>query len=80
MLSGLKKAEDSGAVIVRLYETEGRAVTAKVKLSEALVPAHATAIETDVLEQPLKNNTAKFARGVLSVKLPAFGTVTVKLK
>jgi alpha-mannosidase len=80
MVSGLKKAEDSGALIVRLYEMEGKAVTARVKFDEALVPGKATAVETDVLEQPLKTNGAKFEKGVLSVKIPAFGIATVRIR
>ena len=80
MVSGLKKAEDSGALIVRLYEMEGRATTARVRLDEALAPAKATAVETDALEQPLKENTARFGKGVLSVKIPAFGMATVRIR
>jgi alpha-mannosidase len=80
MLSGMKKAEDSSAVIVRLYEMEGRATTARMKLDEALVPATAQAVETDILEQPLAKNTAKFEKGTLSVKIAPFSMVTVRLK
>ena len=80
MLSGMKKAEDGGALIVRLYEMEGRATTARVKLDACLAAPDAAAVETDVLERPLKNNSAKMAKGTLSVKVPPFGMVTVKVK
>ncbi|MCY3020428.1 MAG: glycosyl hydrolase-related protein [Planctomycetota bacterium] len=80
MLSGMKKAEDGGALIVRLYETEGRATTARVKLDECLAAPDAAAVETDVMERPLKTNTAKMAKGTLSVKVLPFSMVTVRIR
>ena len=79
MLSGLKKAEDSDALIVRLYEMEGKATLARMKLDAALAPANAPAVETDVMEIALSKNTAVLKNGVLSVELPAYGQVTVKI-
>jgi len=79
MLSGLKKAEDSDALIVRLYEMEGQAVTARVKLDATLAPANASAVETDVMECPLPANTAKMVGDTLEVQLPPFGMTTVKI-
>ena len=76
----MKKAEDSGAIIVRLYEMEGQDTTARVKFDASLVAPNAKAVETDVMEQPLKTSSAKMAKGTLSVKVPAFSTVTVKLR
>jgi alpha-mannosidase len=80
MLSGLKKAENGGGLVVRLYEMEGQATTARVRIDSVLAGPEATAAETDVLEQPLKSDTARFVRGVLSVRIPAFGTTTVRIK
>ena len=80
MVSGMKKAEDGGALIVRLYEMEGQATTARIKLDPCLVAPDAAAVETDTLERPLKTSTAKMAKGTLSVKVPAFGMVTVKVR
>ncbi len=79
MLSGLKRAEDSDALIVRLYEMEGKAVTAQVKLAAVLAAPDAPAVETDAMEEPVARNTATLKRGLLRVKLPAFGQVTVKI-
>jgi alpha-mannosidase len=79
MLSGLKQAEDSAALIVRLYEMEGRATTAQIRLAPALAAADAPAVETDLNEQPLTANTATMRGGVLSVQLPPFGTATVRV-
>jgi len=79
MISGMKKAEDSDAVVVRLYETEGKAVRARVALSQALAQSSAPARQTDLLEQPLPGNSAVMENGVLSVDVPAFGLVTVRI-
>lgn len=79
ILSGLKKAEDSDALIVRLYEANGQATTARVRLADALCAANATAVETDVVEQPLAHSSAHLQGGVLSVDIPAFGMVTAKI-
>jgi alpha-mannosidase len=79
MVSGVKKAEDSEAIIIRLYEFEGRETEAKVWLCEEVVPPDAPAVETDLLEQPLPTNTARMKDGLLTVKVPAFGITTVKV-
>lgn len=79
MLSGMKKAEDSDALILRLYEVEGKATTAEVRLGSALARPNSLAVETDILEQPLTTNTARMNGDVLSVQIPAFGIVTVKV-
>jgi alpha-mannosidase len=79
MLSGLKKAEDDDAIIIRLYEFEGRETTARVRLSRVLAEPDSAAVETDILEQPLDENTATMDGDVLSVTIPAFGVATVKV-
>ena len=75
----MKQAEECEALVIRLYEMEGRPTTARVKLDPALAPPNAPVAQTDILEQPLAENTASMADGVLSVEMPAFGMVTVKI-
>lgn len=79
MLSGLKRAEDSDAVIVRLYEFAGAATTAQVRIAPTLAPAGSSAVETDLLEQPLAENTAVLTGDLLTVTIPANGMATVRL-
>ncbi len=79
ILSGLKQAEDSEALILRLYETAGRETEAEVRLSPALVPPDSPAVETDLLEQPLAESSASMEGEVLKVTLPARGMVTVRV-
>jgi len=79
MLSGLKKAEDSDALILRLYSFDGPDTTARVLISPSLVPEGTPVVETDLLEQPLDGSTARFSDGVLEVDIPAFGIATVRI-
>jgi alpha-mannosidase len=78
VLACLKRAEDSDAVIVRLYEVEGRAVTARVRLTDP-VPRGARCTEVDMLEQPLARSTARMSGDTLEVEVPAHGIATVMI-
>jgi alpha-mannosidase len=77
-VSTVKKAEGSDAVVIRMFEAEGKNTTAKIKLAGILKPG-AKAVETDVLERPLPKNGAKLDGNTLSVPVPAFGITTVKI-
>lgn len=78
MLAALKRAEDSNAIIFRLYNTAGSDTVAKVRLTD-LVKHEAVPVETDILEQPLAKSTAKLDGDILSVVIPPHGIVTVKV-
>ncbi len=78
MLSGLKLAEDSDALILRLYEFEGRETEARIRLAPHLAAAGAPAVETDLLERPLAESTARMDGDVLTVTVPAYGIATVR--
>jgi len=77
-VSAVKKAEDSDALIIRLYEIEGMDTIAQVRIAD-LAKAGAKAVETDVLERPLKQNSARMDDDVLNVRVPAYGQTTVKI-
>jgi alpha-mannosidase len=79
MLSGAKQAEDSDALILRLYETEGRKTKAQVWVCPDVAPVGAPVVETDLLEQPLAKSTAKREAETLTVTLPPYGIATVKI-
>jgi alpha-mannosidase len=79
MLSAIKKAEDSDALIVRLYNLTGQAVTGKVRLDPMIVPGLTTAIEADLLERPMSSNTATVEGDVLAVNVPAHGIASVRV-
>jgi alpha-mannosidase len=79
MLSGLKLAEDSEAVIIRLYEFDGEETEAEVWICDNLAAPGAPVVETDLLEQPLPASTAGFADGVLRVTIPPYGIATIRI-
>lgn len=77
-LAAIKKAEDSKAVVIRVFDMEGKKVTAKIKITD-LVKPNSKAVQTDVLERPLAKNSAKMTGDTVSVTVPAFGQATVKI-
>lgn len=77
-LSTIKRAENSDALVIRMFETEGRDTTAKIKINSLIRPG-AEAMETDILEHPLSVNTARMDGNTLLVAVPAFGQTTVKI-
>jgi alpha-mannosidase len=79
MIAAIKKAEDEDAVIVRLYETAGKAVTAGVSLDKAILGSVQKAVEMDLLEQELPKSSAKATGEGFSVKIPAYGLASVKV-
>jgi alpha-mannosidase len=76
MLAGLKKAEDSDQIVVRLHEMEGKATQAKVRLTD-IVKSGSPAAEVDLMEQPLGESSAKMDGDTLVVSIPAYGITTV---
>jgi len=79
MLAGLKKAEDTEATVLRLYEVEGKQTEAKIRLT-GLVKPDAPAGELDLLEQPLDTSRARMTGEILSVTLEPYDTVTVAVR
>jgi len=79
ILSAIKREEDSDALIIRLYEVEGKQTRARVTFSASLVAADSPTVETDLLERPSEPSTAKMEDNTLSVTIPPFGIATVKV-
>ena len=77
MLSGIKRAEDSGALVIRVYEFGGRDAEAQVRVSSLLAEADSAATSADILERPGEDNTASMAGDVVTVKVKAYGVATV---
>ncbi len=77
-ISTIKKAENSDDLIVRMFESTGKDTVAMIKLNK-IVKSNAKAVEVDILERPVEKNTAKFDGETLTVSIPAYGNVTVKI-
>jgi len=80
VLACLKRAEDSQALVVRLYEVEGKTTEARLRLHGSLAAPGSPAVETDLLEQPLVNSTARMDGDTLAVTVPAYGIATVRVE
>jgi len=77
VLAALKKAEDSEAIILRLYETLGVDTDARVAIDRALAGGRASLV--DLLERPVEGR-ATSSGDALTVHLPPHGIVSVKLE
>ena len=77
-VSAAKKAEDSGGLVVRMFESSGKDTTARIRIS-GILKKGSQAVETDILERPLSKNTASLEGDILSVKVPAYGQASVKV-
>ncbi len=76
VLAAVKKAEDSGAIIIRVYEISGKDTEAKIRIN-GLVKPGTPAKQVDTLERLIPKAKAKMEGSVLTVKVPAFGNVSV---
>ncbi|MEI6787610.1 MAG: glycoside hydrolase family 38 C-terminal domain-containing protein [bacterium] len=79
ILSLVKKAEKEDALLVRLYETAGKAATARLVAGE-LLTGFSQAWEADLMERPLGAGKLKSTAREIEVKLPPHGIVTVLIK
>jgi len=79
VISSVKKAQAADALIVRLYETEGKPATAKVTLAGELFGAVTEAVEVDFLERPMDANTARAGKDGFTVKLSPHAIVSVRV-
>lgn len=77
-VSAVKKAEDSDALIVRLFEVSGKDTEARVRISDLVKPG-TPAKQVDLLERPVAKAKAKMEGDILTVKVPAFGIASVMI-
>jgi alpha-mannosidase len=80
-VSTLKIAEDGNGLIVRLYESDGAARVAEVKLDSALLGAVRAVTEVDLMERPLDTCTAELVDdATVRVQIPARGIASLLLR
>jgi alpha-mannosidase len=80
VLSAVKKADDEDALLFRLIETSGSDMQARVTLNTALLGAIVSAVEVDLMERPLPASTAAVNGETVTVRVPAHGIASVKVK
>ncbi len=80
IVSSLKLAEQEDAVIVRLYEADGKRVTATLNFNPLLFGEIVDVEEVDLLERSLSDSTVRQLEKSVEVELLPYGIVTLKLK
>ena len=79
VLTGVKRAEEGQAIVLRLQETAGKSVGVKVQLNEQLLGVVRDAVEVDLLERAVAKGSAKRAGNGFTVRVPAGGIASVKV-
>jgi len=80
VLSAVKKVDGEDALLFRLIETGGTDTQAQVTLNTSLLGAIVSACEVDLMERPLPASTAAVNGETVTVRLPAHGIASVKVK
>lgn len=78
--SALKKTEDGDALLLRVFETQGKATTARITVNDKLLGALLGAAEVDVLERPVAGSGLKVKGNTVSLPVPAYGLAAVTLE
>jgi len=80
IVTAIKKAEDSNAVVFRLLETAGKPTLAKIRLDSKLFGEVLNAVEVDFMERPMTGSSANAIADGFTVKLPAHGVASVAVE
>jgi alpha-mannosidase len=80
IVSSLKMAEREEAAVVRLYEVDGKRVTATLSFNPVLSGEIAGVEEVDLLERPLDDSTVRLFENAVKVEMHPYGIVTLMLK
>ncbi|MBQ0105331.1 MAG: alpha-mannosidase [Armatimonadetes bacterium] len=77
-ISAIKASQNGEGIIIRLYELAHKDTVAKIKING--ITDATEAFETDTLERPLSENSAKIENGILSVNVKAYSNTAVLIK
>jgi alpha-mannosidase len=78
IVTGIKRADEGGALIVRLWELTGHATTAHVRLDRHVAAVRAEAC--NLVEEPTKNGPLEIRDGVISVPIRGHGLAGVRVE
>lgn len=80
ILCGMKKAEDSHRLILRLFNPTDKRVTATLDLTGGVLTRVKNVEELDLLERPLKGGTARAKGSIVTVAIPPRGIASVAVE
>ena len=78
IVTGIKRADEGGALIVRLWELTGRPTTAHVRLDRHVSAARAEAC--NLVEEPANNAPLEIRDGVIAVPIRGHGLAGVRVQ
>ena len=78
IVTGIKRADKGGGLIVRLWELTGRATTAHVRLDRHVPAARAEAC--NLVEEPIKNAPLEIRDGAIAVPIRGHGLAGVRVQ
>ena len=79
IVSGLKKAEDSNALIIRLYETDGKKQKTDISLPEIYFSKIKKAKFIDLMEREITDIALNSNLNSVTVKISAYDIISLKL-
>jgi alpha-mannosidase len=81
VVSGIKMAEEDRSMVLRVFEPNGKSVTAKVDLDREALGEVQKAQEVDLMERPLAQSSAEVkSTGCVTVKVPSRGISSIKIR
>jgi alpha-mannosidase len=80
ILTSIKKAEDSDNIIIRLIETEGKAVRANISFDPDVFGKIRKVTEIDLIERSISGSANVNDENSLSVDVPAYGITSVEVE
>ncbi len=78
IVSGLKKAEDDNALIIRFYEIEGKKTKFKVNFDKTFGTLKKASL-VDLMEREINTAGPRIASGQVALEAPAYGIVSAKM-
>lgn len=79
VLSGIKKAEDSNAIILRFYETDGGKSKFKVSFDKAFASKVKSACAVDMMEREAKDNPVRLSANCVEAVVNANSIISIKV-
>ncbi len=79
ILTSIKKAEKDDNLVIRLYETEGNAVSAQISLNSEVFGKIKKVTEADLLERYVSGSVKLNTDHSFSLDVPAYGITSVKV-
>jgi len=79
VLSSIKKADGDDALVVRLFETDGKPAQARIAFDPKLFGKPVKAVQVDFLETADDDSSARVVQGAINVKLAPHAIATLKI-